>query len=247
MRIFFSAYQADYQHYRFPYQVLLFREENDNLYEIYGLGFLPFRHRQDLFYLSRSCRSNLRQVEFSSENRRVLSRTQHFNFKFKPLNILTSKKQKQLRDWARAAGWDIKAPTLKFLWQGAYFNWLLEVKKGDKLVSVSLLLAAGKMAHWGYFFIDPDYRRDNLAAASGLKIIKWTQQRDIKYVYLGTCYGNLNYKRNFPGLEFFNGGYWSADKQELSWLHREQWAGHVWQNKSYRALLNKNKMRAIKG
>jgi len=234
MKIFFSAYKADYKRYRFPYQVLLKREPKDSLEEIYNRGFLPFRHRQDLFYLARSCRSNLDNYRLSSENRRVLKRTEGFSFRFKKITPINFRTRKKMRDWARAAGWDIKASTLQSLWQGTYFNWLLEVKKEDRVVSASLLLSLEKIIHWAYFFVDNSYRQANLAAASGLRTIQYAQKRKNKYVYLGTCYGQLNYKRNFPGLEFFNGGGWSANKRELSWLQQEEWPGHLWQNKSYR-------------
>ena len=246
MRLIFSPFPANYQQYQFPYQVLLWREAGDSLAAIYNYGFLPFRYRQDLFYLSRSCRSNLRRAQISSENRRILARTQRFSFRVKMITgPLPPGKQKLLRDWARAAGWDIKAPTLKKLWQGKFFNYQLVASEGQKPISYSLLMVQPPIAHWAYVFLHPDYRRASLPMAVGLHLIRWARQKKLDYLYLGTCYGRLNYKRNFPGLEFFNGFYWSADYRELKQLLAEDWSGYLWQNSDYRQRMGKELPKAL--
>ncbi len=240
MRLIFSPFKADYWRYQFPYQVLLWREAGDSLAKIYALGFLPFRQRQDLFYLSRSCRSNLRRGQFSSENRRILARTKGFHFSLQKISPpLLPEKQKLLRDWARGAGWDIKTPTLKKLWQGKFFNYQLVISWQKQPVSYSLLLVQPPIAHWAYVFLNPEYRQKNLAIASGLFLIRWARQQNLDYLYLGTCYGRLNYKRNFPGLEFFNGLYWSDNQKELRWLLQENWSGYLWQDTGWRQKLER--------
>ena len=48
-------------------------------------------------------------------------------------------------------------------------------------------------------------------------VILWASKNDLKYVYLGTCYGEKSlYKvRDFKGLSFFDGNQWNNDMKLL--------------------------------
>lgn len=85
MRFFFSEYKADYSKYHFPYQVLLAREEADDINKIFDMGFLPSRSKLNLYYLARGLRVNLSKFELTSENRRILRKTEYLKLEVKNL------------------------------------------------------------------------------------------------------------------------------------------------------------------
>ena len=85
MKLFFSEFKEDYQKYHFPYQVWLLKEEADDVGKIYASGFLPIRSLPDVYYLSRSLRVDLSQFSLSSENRRILKKTENFSAELLPL------------------------------------------------------------------------------------------------------------------------------------------------------------------
>ncbi len=251
MKIFFSEADYDYNQYLFPYQVLLLKEKQDSLGDIYNLGFLPFRNKKDLFYLSRSCRSNLKQIEqnnlFSSENRRIIKKTKNFSFNFIEQKSFkyNLEVQKQCRFWAKARNWQISVSSIKKLFSGDFFNWILEVKKQEKTIAYSIILKEGSLAHWAYVFYDPEFSNRDLVIRMGLEVINWAKQAGLDLVYLGTCYGESGYyKRNFPGFEFFNGFSWSNDLKELDYLNRREKRKHLLADKEY---LEKFQAKPVKG
>jgi len=222
MKIIFAEAQSDYQKYFFPYQILLIREKDDKEEDIYQKGFLPFRNNPQRFYLSRSSRSNLDKYRLSSENKRIIKKTDQFTFSIKPLDQIDyqPKTQKACKEWAGKMGWKIPASSIKRLFRGDYFNWALTAQEErGKPCYYSILKGEPNFVHWGYSFQNPKYKHTGLTIRAGLEVIKWAISKNKKYVYLGTAYGKANYKRNYPGFEFFNGVTWSDRPEELKWLN----------------------------
>ncbi|MCL5090744.1 MAG: hypothetical protein M1514_01905, partial [Patescibacteria group bacterium] len=76
MKLFFGEFKPNYKNYYYPYQVWLLKEEGDEIEKIYQNGFLPIRNKPNVYYLSRNVRVNLSEFELSSENRRILKKTE---------------------------------------------------------------------------------------------------------------------------------------------------------------------------
>ena len=89
MKLFFSELPANYSKYHFPYQIWLLKEEGDEVEKIYSNGFLPIRSLQSVYYLSRNIRVDLNKFEISSENRRILKKTENFESDLIPLSEFT--------------------------------------------------------------------------------------------------------------------------------------------------------------
>ncbi|MCA9392547.1 hypothetical protein KC614_05125, partial [candidate division WWE3 bacterium] len=69
MRLIFSEYPAEYESYRFPYQVWGVQEDDDDADDALELGFMPSRMKIGLWYLGRSLRISMKRFKENSENR----------------------------------------------------------------------------------------------------------------------------------------------------------------------------------
>jgi len=85
MKLLFGEFPANYEKYHFPYQVWLVKEDGDDVDKIYEMGFLPMRSKKDFYYLCRSVRVDLNRFQPSSENRRILRKTEDFQYRVQRL------------------------------------------------------------------------------------------------------------------------------------------------------------------
>ena len=151
----------------------------------------------------------------------MIKKTNQFSFSLKPLDQVDyrPKVQKTCKDWAANMGWKIPTPSIKHLFRGDYFNWALTAQIKDKPCYYAILKVEPTFVHWAYSFRHPQYEYSGLTIRAGLELVKWAVDEDKDYVYLGTAYGKNNYKRGYPGFEFFNGISWSNRSEEFGWLN----------------------------
>ena len=76
MRLLFSEYKSDYNHYIFPYAIWAIPEENEKASDIFAKGFLPSGGDLNRYYMCRHVRVRLSEFSPSSENRRILRKGQ---------------------------------------------------------------------------------------------------------------------------------------------------------------------------
>ena len=95
---------------------------NLSLEENYRQGLLPQRNRKS-FYSESSCRSNLTNFSLSSENRRILRKTENLTFIKVPIyyNLVI---QKQIYTWLKGLGWDFPISSVKNIFTNHIFNYL---------------------------------------------------------------------------------------------------------------------------
>jgi leucyl-tRNA---protein transferase len=222
MKILFFEANHNYENYFFPYQVLLTTKPDDDLTEVYQLGFLPFRNRSNLFYLSRSCRSNLENFSLSSENKRVIKKTK--NLKHETINLsefkYTPEVQRKCKHWANESGWSISASSIKTLFKNHFYN-QVSVWKDDvdqKIIGYSVGYQNKDLVHIANVFYDPQYHQSGLVNRMLIETAKKAQNDNLKFAYMGTCYSL--HKRNIPGFEFFNGFAWTKNTSELKFLNK---------------------------
>lgn len=225
MKLFFSEFQADYLKYHFPYQVWLLKEEGDETEKIYQKGFLPIRSLPGVFYLSRNIRIDLSKFETSSENRRILKKTENFESNLIPLSefVYTAKVQKFCKDYAgqKLGKGLFSAAAVKSIFTNKIFNYVFVFKEvsTQKEVGYAVCFISENFLQYGYAFYDLKYLKDNLGARMMLEAVLWANKSNKKYAYLGTCYDeSALYKTEFKGVEFFNGFRWSDDLTELKRL-----------------------------
>lgn len=234
MKLFFSEFLADYNKYHFPYQVWLLREEGDEVEKIYDNGFLPIRSMPNVFYLSRNVRVVLDKFELSSENRRILKKTENFRSDLIPLSEFTYTKeiQKFCKDYTeqKLGKGLFPAAAIKSIFTGKVFNHVFVFKEipTQKSIGYAICYISKNILQYAHAFYNLDYLKDNLGARMILEAITWADKNNKKYAYLGTCYEpSALYKIEFKGVEFFNGFEWSDNLEELKELieKREEGTG----------------------
>lgn len=225
MKLFFSEFAADYSRYHFPYQVWLLKEETDEIEKIYENGFLPIRSMPGVYYLSRNLRVNLDKFELSSENRRILKKTENFESDLQPMSefVYTAEVQKFCKDYADQKLRQGLFPTfaIKKIFTNGIFNYVFVFKEiaTQKPVGYAVCFISGRLLQYAHSFYDLAYLKDNLGARMMLEAVVWAKRSQKKFVYLGTGYEQSAwYKTEFKGIEFFNGFRWSEDLEELKEL-----------------------------
>lgn len=166
----------------------------------YNNGYLPQRNSADLFYQESSCRSNLANFILSSENRRIIRKTDQFTFTKIPLKDFsyTPEVQKQINQWIKQLGWDFPISSVKTIFTKHIFNYLYVWKLDEKIVAYSICYFSESISHIAYVFYDPQYSHSDLPIRLVLQTIVDSRELGLKYCYLGRF---SNYKRNMPGFE----------------------------------------------
>jgi len=172
--------------------------------ENYNLGLLPQRNLPGSFYQESSCRSNLTDFKLSSENRRILRKTENFTFQKVPI-YFNLEIQKQLFSWVKGLGWNFPISSVKTIFTKHIFNYLYTWKLNDKIVAYSICYFSESISHIAYVFYDPQYSHSDLPIRLVLQTIIDSQQLGLKYCYLGRF---SDYKRNMPGFENFTNNQW---------------------------------------
>jgi hypothetical protein len=226
MKLLFSEARPDYAHYQFPYVVWAFPEPDETPADLFAAGFLPSSRQLDRFYLCRHIRVHLPRFRPSSENRRILRRSQHFEAVCLPRAQLewTPQRRSFCLAYAQAAfGPNIMTEArLDELFLSPMTTHVLQVKLRHQDTEVglaTLYLQPPVMAYYSYAFYDLQWRPLSLGMFMMTFAVDWFARHGFEFLYLGTCYSqNALYKTQFAGVEFFNGFRWSSNLEELKHL-----------------------------
>lgn len=239
MKLFFSEFPADYGKYHFPYQVLAVREQGDEAERLYERGFLPMRSVKSLYYLARSVRVSLEKFGLSSENRRILKKTQEFEkelVKLEEFNY-TPPIQKICKNWfeARFGKGKISAAAIRKIFTAGIFSHIFIWRKKEETAGYAVVFIDEKVVHYAHVFSNPQFAKSDLGARMMLQAVIWAKENGKKYAYLGTCYEeSALYKTEFSGVEFFNGVRWSNNLEELKYLIDRKTEDYLFRDKEYR-------------
>jgi len=238
MKLFFGEFQANYEKYHFPYQVWLVKEKGDDVSKIYEAGFLPIRSLKDVYYLCRSVRVNLDKFGLSSENRRILRKTENFSYELTKLSQFDYKPgvQKVCKDWfnQKFGKGKISAAAIRRIFTAGIFTHVFVWKLGNRTTGYAIVFINEDLLHYAHVFTDPNFSKSNLSVRMMLETVTWAKENDKKYAYLGTCYTeSALYKTEFSGVEFFNGFKWSQDLKELKYLLGRKREGYLFQDKEF--------------
>lgn len=186
--------------------------------ENYQSGFLPQRNSKTSFYQDEnfSSRCNLVNFQFSSENRRIIKKTESFTFKKVPLNTFsyTPAIQKEIASWVKGLGWDFPTSSIKCVFTNHIFNYLyIWYDESQKVSAYSICYFDKDFSHIAYVFYNPIYAHNDLPIRLSLQVIKDSFDEGLQYCYLGRFNPNTKlgyYKRNFGNFEYFAQGQWLA-------------------------------------
>lgn len=227
MKIFKSEYLNNYNTYSFGYSEYAIKESEKDINDIYRKGFLPYTGNIDInysiFYLARSLRVDLSIFVDSSENKRVNRKLNAVNneiirYNLKDFNFKNEKFLKFCLEYVkvRFSGNSMTRDRLLYILNSDIATDIFEFKdfKTDKILGYILAVVTKDTFHYWFSFYDFELiNKFPLGKWMMWKMIKWSLENNIKYVYLGTGYGvkSLYKIRDFKGIEFFDGNGWNQD------------------------------------
>jgi len=252
MKLFFSEFKSNYQKYHFPYQVWLLKEPADQVEKIYENGFLPIRSIKNVYYLARSLRVDLEKFELSSENRRILRKTQNFESDLMPLSEFnyTPQIQKFCKDYmvSKFGKLSITAAGIRSIFKSGIYNYVFVFKErltGEE-IGYAVCFVSSNIVHYAHSFYNLAYFHQSLGARMILEAVIWAKESGKKYIYLGTCYDkSALYKAEFEGVEFFNGFKWSDDQEELKYLIERGNQEYLLKDKEFLEMFYQGELKAI--
>lgn len=227
MKIFRSESFVDYKTYTFNYATYCIKEDVHEIPEIYAQGFLPYSNdvhlKVESYYLARSLRVDLSEFTPSSENRRVARKIAPFDPSFKVVpvddfNLSDEKFKAYCLDFANQRFSEpISRERLDYILSAKSISHIFDFSiEGRSVGYVISIIEQGTLHYWFAFF-DLDHRPYSLGKWMMFSVINWAAEQKMKYVYLGTCYGEKSlYKvRDFKGLSYFDGNQWVSDIKSL--------------------------------
>lgn len=189
-------------------------KSNSSIDENYTNGLLPQRNNKNVFYQETSSRSNLHDFSLDSENRRILNKTNQYNFQLIPLNQFTYdiSTQKTIYKWIKGLGWDFPISSVKKIFTNHIFNYLyIWENEQQEIIAYSICYFSEKISHIAYVFYNPYYSHNNLPIRLTLQTVIDSQKKGLDYCYLGRFSKESGfYKRTMPGFEYFKNQKWTT-------------------------------------
>ena len=228
MKLLFSEAPADYSRYFYPYVIWAMPEAGETPACFFRRGFLPGTPELSRYYLCRNLRVDLGRYRATSENRRILRKGAGIEADLveRADYVLDDERR---RAWLKYAavrfGPDIMTERrLAGLMGGAVITHVLrfrEASTGREVGAVLMYVEGRAVAYYYYAFYDLEYFGRNLGMHMMTRAVDMFAQRGVAHLHLGTCYSERAlYKAQFEGVEFFNGGGWSPNLEELKYLVR---------------------------
>lgn len=192
---------------------------NLSIEQNYEQGLLPQRNSKDYWYSDSSSRSNLTEFALSSENRRIIGKTNTYKFQLLPLSTFRYSPfiQKTIYKWIKEIGWDFPISSVKTIFTNHIFNYVYVWQDLDSnVVAYSICYFGESISHIAYVFYDPKLSHDNLPIRLTLQAIIDSQRQNLKYCYLGRFNPENKlgyYKRELPGFEYFLINNWQKFNQ----------------------------------
>jgi arginyl-tRNA--protein-N-Asp/Glu arginylyltransferase len=227
MKYIFKEYKSNYQNYKFPYLIYAQADSSDNVDQIYNQGFLATRIKKDYYYLARNIRIHLKGFNLTSENRRILRKTEGLELENKSLKDFTFDYSisKLATDFFKEKFKKtiISPQKLKWLFQGDFFTNVLIYKKDNEIIGYCITMETENSIHYAYPFYKPQLLNSNIGMGMMIKAIEYAKEKNKKYIYLGTVYTKDSmYKLQFKNIQWFNGEDWNDDIDKLKNLINEK-------------------------
>ncbi|OGH84744.1 MAG: hypothetical protein A2261_01370 [Candidatus Magasanikbacteria bacterium RIFOXYA2_FULL_44_8] len=194
-----------------------------NINDAYDGGFLFTRESKGAMYETRSVRIDLRKFDLSSENRRVLRKTENIKMEVWPVPYSgytweIAKLGKDFYETKFGKG-TFSANKIKELLtdpEKSNFNKVIVYSIGDTPVGYAICSVNDEILHYSYPFYDLKANASNLGISMMTQAIIWAKENNKKYVYLGSASTPVAlYKTQFRGLEWWNEKSWNTDVEEL--------------------------------
>lgn len=197
---------------------------------LYNDGYVFTRLGKGVMVQTRSARINLSQFSLSSENRRILKKTDFLALNTAPLPYANYSWQiaKAGTDFYKIRNAHFSAQKIKELMTSNESNFNMVFVYHDQTKSLKNELALGyciaynssTIIHYSY----PFYTGENkdMGLAMMLQALLWAKENNRKYVYLGSLQRPSDtYKLQLSGIEWFDGKTWTNDTEKAKQILKE--------------------------
>jgi arginyl-tRNA--protein-N-Asp/Glu arginylyltransferase len=263
MKLLFSETNPDYARYQYPYVVWGVPEPGETPADLFAAGFMPASPQLDRFTLARHLRVPLNGFKPDTENRRVLRKGAGIEaqlFSRGDFEYSADRRERWLTFAEDRFGESVMpAARLDALMSSPAITHLLhftDAATRQELGTVLMYLELPRMAFYYYAFYDLTDRSRSLGIFMMTHSMVRFTELGCGHLYLGTCYSQRAcYKRQFAGIECFNGLGWTSDVAELDHLlardphgpHRLNEPGHLERNGGTAGLAQQSGFRATFG
>lgn len=197
----------------------------ENISSLYGEGFVFTREEKGSMDQTRSVRIDLSKFELSSENRRILRKTDEIQMETVPLPYFEYHWSvgKLAKDFYTEKFGDgtFSANKVKELLtdpENSNFNLLFTYSYNEEIIGYAICYANKDILHYSY----PFYELSNVSQFTNIglgmmtKAIQWAKDNEKKYIYLGSAQRPTDiYKFQFEGIEWFDEKKWNDDFEKL--------------------------------
>ncbi|OGC59261.1 hypothetical protein A3A70_00740 [candidate division WWE3 bacterium RIFCSPLOWO2_01_FULL_42_11] len=199
----------------------------DSINTSYNDGYLFTRVAKNHLIQTRSLRIDLQDFEFSSENRRILNKSEFIELRVENLPMNEEEYHWKIHKmgyqfYSEKIGEEsFSANMIRNICldsDRSNFNNLFIYHIGDDSVGYAITFNNGEFMHYAYPFYD--FKRfPDIGMALMTKAVSWAHGKGKRYVYLGSVTRATDrYKLQFNNLKWFDGAKWNTDLGELKSL-----------------------------
>lgn len=198
---------------------------DQNITKMYNKGFVFTRIGRGIMSQTRSIRIPLDNFSLTSENRRVIKKTNELIISEQQLPISMADYdwsiQKLAKEYYRQKFGEkvFSVNKIKYLLSSNESNFNLLLKYTDiynETVGYSIVFTGKEIFHYAYPFYFLDKYRNNYGMSMMIHSILYSIDKGCRYIYLGSGSTPLDiYKTQFRSLEWYNYNYWEKDIDKL--------------------------------
>ena len=195
----------------------------EHITNMYNQGFVFTRRGKGAMDQTRSMRIDLSQFELTSENKRILRKTEDislsiYTIPYSDYHWSIGKLAKDFYETKFGKGTFSANAVKKCLTnvEETNFTTLLVYKKDDTVIGYAVSYENTDILHYSYPFYVLDFPNNNIGMGMMVKAIVHAKETGKKYIYLGSAQRESDiYKLQFKGLEWFTGKIWHDDLEAL--------------------------------
>lgn len=194
-----------------------------NISEMYDRGYVFTRLGRGIMHQTRSVRIDLEKFEPSSENRRILKKTEdiilseialpHSEYHWSLGKLAQDFYQNKFGPGIMSA---LKVKEMLTDKEKSNFNILLCFSNEQISIGYAICYMDSSIIHYSYPFYDLEKSAKDMGLGMMTKTIQYAKEKGLKYIYLGSLQRPTDtYKLQFKGLEWFDGKKWQTDIEEV--------------------------------
>ncbi len=196
---------------------------SDFIGEMYEKGYVFTRINRGVIQQTRSVRIDLSVFSLTSENKRILKKTEGLEIKSIELPFIGYDWSigKLAKDFYSAKFGDniMSAQKIKEMLTDAdksNFNTLLSYSLNSENIGYTICHTTKDIMHYSYPFYDLDKAPKDCGLGMMIRAIQFAKGSGMKYIYLGSLQRPSDtYKLQFSGIQWFDGKTWSNDIESV--------------------------------